>query len=158
MERTTVKKEEEMTPEIKTCKEEKYDSYNWENFTAIHPFGNQTFHYYPTYETGSSEFSIAESSPHYTFNEQKPLTKPRMSFSISSILGTEENKDERQPSRSSTFTDSLFMTHTPQAMMKTSKMKRRYLHEEMMERKEECTNKTGNCLIIKNFESSKILH
>ena len=135
--------EQEMSPEIKKCKEEKFDFYDWEECNQR--YGNDTLGYYPiSYTTPSTVYSPPQSTLRYSIVEQESQTKPRMSFSISSILGTHEENEERRlqpiahPPRYTSIRESLLMRHnTFKDSLKNSRIKRHLLQEENTEEEQE---------------------
>lgn len=132
-------KEREMSPEIK---EEKFDFYDWEECNQRY----NTLGYYPIAYTTPSTYSSSQTALRYSFEEQETQAKPRMSFSISSILGTHEDSEEQRfhpiahPPRYGSVRESLLMRHKPSAFRdshKSSRMKRHFLQEEITKEDEE---------------------
>ncbi|CAB3991644.1 Homeobox not2 [Paramuricea clavata] len=139
-------KEREMSPEIK---EEKFDFYEWEECNQRY----NTLGYYPIAYTTPSTYSSSQTALRYSFEEQETQAKPRMSFSISSILGTHEDSEEQRfhpvahPPRYGSVRESLLMRHKPSAFRdshKSSRMKRHFLQEEMTKEDEEKAFEKGN--------------
>ena len=136
--------EQEMSPEIKKCKEEKFDFCEWEECDQRYR-NNILSTYYPnSYTTPNTVYSSPQTGLRYSIVEQESQTKPRMSFSISSILGTHEESEEQRfqavahPPR---YRDSLLMRHnTFKDSLKHSRIKRHLLQEESAKEKQEKGN------------------
>ena len=132
-------KEQEMTPELKKCKEEKFDFYDWED--CGQRYGNNTLSYYPiSCYTTPSTYPSQQTALRFSFEEhEESSSKPRMSFSISSILGTREDTEERRfrsiahHPRYSSGRESLLVRHKPYPFRtppKNSRTKRHFYQEE----------------------------
>ncbi|XP_028391053.1 homeobox protein pv.1-like isoform X2 [Dendronephthya gigantea] len=132
-------KEQEMTPELKKCKEEKFDFYDWED--CGQRYANNTLSYYPiSCYTTPSTYPSQQTALRYSFDEhEESSAKPRMSFSISSILGRREDTEEQrfhsiaQHPRYSSGREGILARHKPSLFRtppKNSRMKRHFYQEE----------------------------
>jgi hypothetical protein len=151
---TVAPNEREMSPEVKKCKEEKIDFYDWDECNQR--CGHNTLSYYPIAYTTSSSYSPSpQTGLRYSFEEQKSgQSKPRMSFSISSILGTHEMSEEEQrfqpiahPPRYNSVRESLLMRNKTSVFrdsLKSSRIKRHFLQEEMTNEEQENAFEKGN--------------
>jgi hypothetical protein len=148
---THAPKEREMSPEIKKCKEEKFDFYDWDECSQR--YGNNTLGYYPIAYSTPSTYSSSQTTLRYSFEDQETQTKPRMSFSISSILGTHEDNEEQRfhpiahPPRYNSVRESLLMRHKSSAFrdsLKSSRVKRHFLQEETTTEEQEKVFEKGS--------------
>ena len=125
-------KQRDMSPEIKKCKEEKFDFYEWEECGQT--YNNTSLSYYPISYT--SPATTQTTLQRYSFEEQEAQTKPRMSFSISSILGTHEASEDQRfhsiSTHSPRYRESLLLRNKSSAFresLKQARMKRHFLQE-----------------------------
>ena len=148
---TVAPSEREMSPEIKKCKVEKMDFYDWDECNQ--KYGHNTMGYYPITYTTSSTYSSPQTGLQYSFEDQKNQAKPRMSFSISSILGTHDGNEEQRfhpiadPPRYNSVRESLLMRNKTSVFrdsLKSSRMKRHFLQEETTKEEQENAFEKGN--------------
>ena len=128
--------EQEMTPsmEIKKCKQEKFDFYDWEECSQ-RLRNNTVGSYFPVSYTSPSAYSSAlTQTTLYSVARHETQAKPRMSFSISSILGTQDGEEERfHPASAHSPKYGMLMRHKTSVFrdsLKNTRMKRHFEEEE----------------------------